>query len=218
MDRIELSVRKRHEKGKSPTRELRRNKQMPAVFYGPAQEPVMLAVKTSDLQGIVKKGSGENIILGLRIESDTGIENKTVMLKELQVDPIKDTFIHADFYEISMDKEITVELPLRFVKTPVGVAEGGIFQQVRRELTVSCLPDKLTEFIEVDVSGLGIGDSLHIEDITLPAGMVTSQEGHLAVAVVTAPSVEEEIVEEEEVMGEPVEGEPEETVTEDGSG
>jgi len=167
----------------------------------------MLAVKYSDLQGVVRHTTGENIILDLQIESDNGGDIRKVLLKELQIDPIKDTFFHADFYEISMDKEITIDIPIRLVNTPAGVIEGGVLQHVRRKITISCLPDKLVEYIDVDVSGLEIGDALHIRDIVLPEDIKTSQEDHLTIAVVQAPAViaeEEEEVEEEEV--EEVEG------------
>jgi large subunit ribosomal protein L25 len=126
-----------------------------------------------------------------------------VMLKELQTDPIKDTYIHADFYEISMDKVITVDIPVRLVNTPLGVTNGGILQHVRREITISCLPDQLIESVDVDVSELDIGDAAHISDIYLPEGIQTAQETNLTVAVVVAPTVAEEVEEEveEEIEG-----------------
>ena len=95
------------------------------------------------------------------------------MLKELLMDPIKDTCLHADFYEISMDKEITVDIPIRLINTPEGVALGGILQHIRRELTISCMPDKLVDYLELDVADLEIGDSLHIRDIELPEGITS---------------------------------------------
>ena len=207
MAQLTLSARIREKKGKGAARALRRDNQVPAIFYGPNTEPLMLAVKYPDLQGIVRHTTGKDIILDLQIESDNGGDIRKVLLKELQIDPIKDTFFHADFYEISMDKEITVDIPIRLVNTPLGVTEGGVLQHVRRKITISCLPDKLVEYIDMDVSGLEIGDALHIRDIVLPEDIKTSQEDHLTIAVVQAPAViaeEEEEVEEEEV--EEVEG------------
>jgi large subunit ribosomal protein L25 len=170
----------------------------------------MLTLEYSDLKKIMRQTAGENIILGLQIESDKGSDTKTVMLKELQTDPIKDTYIHADFYEVSMDKEITIDIPIQLINTPIGVTEGGILQHVRRELTISCLPDKLVEYIEVDVSGLDIGDSIHIEDLALPEGMRTDQEGGLTIANVMAPTVQEEEIEEVEEVEEGEEAEAKE--------
>lgn len=194
-----LSVRTRRDKGKGPARKLRNNAKIPAVFYGPKTAPVLLAVDYPELERIVKQSSGENIILDLKIETDGGTETRSVMLKELQVDPINDSLLHADFYEISMDKEITVNVPVHLLNTPVGVTDGGILQHVRRELSVSCLPDKLIEALELDVSALHIGDSLHVRDIEFPEGITSLEEDHITVAVVAAPTVmpEEEVVEEE---------------------
>jgi len=207
MAQITLSARIRKDKGKGAARKLRRADQIPAIFYGPNAKPVMLAVNYFDLQGILKETAGENIILGLEIESDSGRDTRTVILKELQTDPIKDIYFHADFHEISMDKEITVDIPIRLINSPIGVENGGILQHVRRDLACSCLPDKLVDVLELDVSGLDIGDSLHARDLELPEGITSLEEDHLTIAVVAAPTVIEEEVEEEEVEEEGVEGE-----------
>jgi large subunit ribosomal protein L25 len=159
----------------------------------------MLTVDLSDLRQILKKTTSENIILGLKIESDQGSDSRMVMLKELQTDPIKDGYIHADFYEISMDKELTIDIPVRLINTPVGVTNGGILQHVRRELTISCLPNNLIESIDVDVSELDIGESVHIENIDFPEGITSLQDGTLTVATVVAPTVPAEREEEEEI-------------------
>jgi len=110
------------------------------------------------------------------------------MVKKLMIDPVKDFCIHADFYEISMDKEITVDIPIRLVNTPIGLTNGGLLQVVRRELAISCLPDKLIDSLDIDVSGLDIGDSVHIRDIALPEGMSCVEEGDITVAIVSAPA------------------------------
>lgn len=212
MEQITLSARIRTEKGKGAARKIRRDKQIPAIFYGPGQEPVMLAVEESDLQGILRQSAGENAILGLQIESDKGSETRTVMLKEVQTDPIQDRVFHADFYEISMDKELTIDISIHLVNTPVGVTEGGILQQVKREVSVSGLPGKLVDFLEADVSGLAIGESLHLSAIEIPEGITFNEEGTLTIAVVAAPTVveePEEEVEEEEALEEGAEAEGE---------
>jgi len=200
MNQPVLAARVRNSKGKGAARKLRRNNQVPAIFYGPNSEPIMLAVDYPELKRLLARGSGENILLDLQVKSDQGTETRKVMLKELLMDPIKDTCIHADFYEISMDKEITVPVPIRLLNTPNGVSEGGILQHVRRELTISCLPDKLMDSLEVDVSALEIGDVLHVRDIELPEGTKSVDEGHLTIAIVAAPTVQVE--EEVEELGE----------------
>ena len=209
-----MTARLRQDKGKGVARKLRQNLQIPAVFYGPGTTPIMLTVDFSELDRVFKKSSGDQIIIELQIESDEGSETKMTMIKDLQIDAIKDTYLHADFYEISMDREISLEVPVRLVNIPAGVANGGILQQIRREIAISCLPDKLIDHVEVDVSELEIGDSIHVDDIDLPEGIVTTLEGQLTIAVVAAPTVAEVEEEEEEALlegEEEAEGEGEET-------
>jgi large subunit ribosomal protein L25 len=193
-----LAALARESSGKGAARKLRRADQIPAIFYGPGAQPIMLTVELSKLQGILNKAGGENVILDLEVTSDSGTETKRAMLKDLQIDPLEDTILHADFYEISMDKEITVDVSIQLVNTPVGVTNGGILQHVRRELTITCLPDNLVDSIELDVSDLDVGDSIHIRDMVLPEGITSEDEGHLTVAVVAAPTVSAEVEEEEE--------------------
>ena len=213
MDQPVLAARVRKARGKGAARKLRQKEQIPAIFYGTNTGPIMLAVDYPEFEDIVKRGRGENVILDLQIESEQGIETHRAILKELQLAHISDTFIHADFCEISMDKKITVDIPIRLVNTPIGVTNGGILQHIRRELTVSCLPDKLIDSLDVDMSDLEIGDSLHIRDIELPEGITSTEEGHLTVAIIAAPTVKVEEAEEEEIEEE-AEGEVKEEAAE----
>ena len=201
MSQVKLAARVRKTKGKGAARKLRNNNQIPAIFYGPKIEPVMLAVDYPELLRVLKESRHENVILDLEVQSDRGTETRKAMIKDLLVDPIKNTYLHADFCEISMDKEITVNVQVRLLGTPVGVTDGGILQHIRREVTISCLPDKMIDALELDVSKLTVGDSLHISDIEFPEGITSSDEGHITIAVVVAPTaeVEEEIAEEEEL-------------------
>jgi len=207
MAQVTLSARVRNTKGKGAARKLRQNKQVPAVFYGPHAAATMLSVSYSDLKTLVKSTSSENIILQLRIESEKGEETRSVMLKELQADPIKPVYYHADFYEIAMDKELTLNIALHLVGTPPGIAKGGVLQHVKRELQVSCLPGDMVESLDVDVSALDIGGAVHAKDVVLPKGIRLLGDEEETVAVVAAPAVVAEKVEEE---GEVAEAKPEE--------
>ena len=219
MEQPLLVARVRKTKGKGAAKKLRKMAQVPAVFYGPKTESVMLAVDYPELERLLKQGSSDNVILDLQVQSDQGTETYKAIIKDLLIDPVKDIYLHADFYEISMDKEITVDVPIRLVNSPVGVTEGGILQHIRRKLNISCLPDKMIDALELDVSGLAIGDSLHVEDIDLPEGIVSLEEGHLTVATVAAPTIveeeEEEVIEEELAEGEVAESEQEAESTEE---
>jgi len=215
MNDLALSARIRTETGKGAARRLRQNKQVPAIFYGPSTDPVMLTVQDIHLLQLKKAGKGENAILDLTIETDQGEVAKKVMVKELVVDPVKRCFMHADFYEISNDRELTLPIHIRLQNVPVGVLEGGgVLQQIRRELVISCFPDKLVESLEVDIAHLDVGDKLRIRDLELPEGMRTMVEGHLTVAVVNVKGA----IEEEEEAVEELEGEEGEATEEtDGS-
>ena len=219
MEQPLLVARVRKTKGKGAAKKLRNMAQIPAVFYGPKTESVMLAVDYPELERLLKQGSSDNVILDLQVQSDQGTETYKAIIKDLLIDPVKDIYLHADFYEISMDKEITVDVPIRLVNSPVGVTDGGILQHIRRKLNISCLPDKMIDALELDVSSLAIGDSLHVEDIDLPEGIVSLEEGHLTVATVAAPTIveeeEEEVIEEELAEGEVAESEQEAESTEE---
>lgn len=204
MAQYNLAASVRTGTGKEAARRIRTTKHIPAVFYGPRTAPVHLTVNTGDLQGVLKQTTRDSAIIKLEMISEGGgAQNATVMIKELQVDPLRGDYLHADFYEISMDKEITADLGVNLVGEPVGVTNGGILQTIRREITITCLPDKLIDWLDVDVSGLDVGDAVHVEDITFPEGIVPQVEGHLTVAVVAAPTIEAEAEEEaeEEIEG-----------------
>ncbi|MCF8143729.1 MAG: 50S ribosomal protein L25 [Deltaproteobacteria bacterium] len=207
MHQLTLAAQERDQKGKGAARKFRKNNQLPAIFYGPNTDPMMLAVNYHEFERITKLSGFENTILDLKITSRHGEETRKAMVKDLMMDPVKNNYLHADFYEISMDKEITVDIPIRLVNTPIGVTDGGFLQIVRRELTVSCLPDRLIDSLEIDVAGLEMGDSVHIRDIALPEGITSVEEGDLTVAVVSAPvggleGIAEEGIEEETAVSE----------------
>ena len=212
MSQVVLAARTRQDAGKAAARKLRNQGQFPAVFYGPGTEPLLLSVDQREFETLLRHTSGENLIVELQVESEPA---RQAMLKELQVHPLRRTVLHADFYEISMDREITVNLPVHLINTPVGVTNGGILETVRREITITCLPSKLVPALEADVSALDIGDALHVSDLILPEGMVSDEEGYLTVAVVSAPAVAPEEAEEEEALEEAAEG-AEETTDETG--
>lgn len=205
MAHVTLSAQVRSDKGKGAARKLRRDKRVPAVFYGPSAAATMLSVGYADLQAIIRSTTSENIILQLLIESEQGVDARSVILKELQTDSIKPVYYHADFYEIAMDKELTLDIAIHLVGTPLGIAKGGMLQQVKRELQVACLPGDMVESIQVDVSSLDVGDAVHVKDIVLPTGIRLLAEADETVAVVAVPHVaaEEAKEEVEEAEGEP---------------
>ncbi len=207
MERIELQTTVRKSTGNSPARSLRRSGHIPAVLYGPKTAPVLLSVNTKDLEQVFKQGNVFQIILNLVIQNGRKI-SKAAMVKELQTHPVSGQFIHIDFYEIDMKRQINVMVPVITKGKSVGVENGGMLNIVRRELELLCLPGDIPEAIEIDVTDLDIGDSIHIEDIPLGENIEVSADVNYTVVTVLTPKVEEEVVEEEEAELE--EGEAEE--------
>jgi len=211
---MQLGAKIRTETGKGPSRNLRSMGRLPAIFYGPEINPIMLSIDYRQIKKILKGKSAENIIFDLRIDSDEKSQSKKVMIKELQRDPVTRDYLHVDFYEIAMGKELEVDIPVHLINTPIGVSEGGILELARRGLRVSCMPEDMVDKIDIDVSGLDIGQSLHIKDIAFPPGLKSMDDENLTIATVIAPipTAEEEEVEEEEVEepeGEEIVGEKE---------
>ncbi len=213
MEQIELKATVRKNLGKGPARTLRREGKMPAVLYGPDTEPVLLAVNIRELEQIYNNYNLNQVLLNLVIEDGKTLE-KLVMVKELQAHPVSMNFLHVDFYEIAMDRKIRVDVPVVTKGKAIGVEHGGILQIVRRELEVSCLPAKLPEFIEIDITDLDIGDSVHVEEIPLEEGIEIPAEINFTVLTILSPKVEAvevEEVEEEEAEAEAGEEAPEAT-------
>jgi large subunit ribosomal protein L25 len=206
MDTVQLDGKARNKTGKGASRKLRSAGRLPAIFYGPEAEPVMLSIDYLELMKSLKGRPAENIIFDLSIDSNGRSQSKKVMIKELQMDPATRDYLHVDFCEISMGKEIEANIPIQLVNTPIGVTKGGMVEHIRRELSVVCLPKDLVDAIEIDVSGLDIGDTLHVGDIGLPPGLRSTEDEELTIATVVAPTItaEAEGVEAEEVEAEEV--------------
>jgi large subunit ribosomal protein L25 len=203
LEKLELKSKVRTTVGNGPARELRRQGSIPAVFYGPNTESILLSISTKALELVTKSANIGQLLLNLTIEGDETV-TKTAMIRELQVHPLSGNPIHVDFIEVDMASKINVSIPIVTVGKSKGVEVGGMLQLVRRELEVLCLPNEIPEFIEVDVSNLDIGDSLHVDEIELGENIENPADVNFTVITVLAPALEEE---EEEEEGEELEGE-----------
>ncbi|MDI6776632.1 MAG: 50S ribosomal protein L25/general stress protein Ctc [Syntrophales bacterium] len=197
MKASELRACIRKESGKGPARRLKREGLIPAVFYGPRTETMLLSINSSALLKLIREKE-ENVFIKLVIDDQDRKMEKFSVLKELQTNPITGRFYHADFCEISMDDKLVFDIPLHFIGKPVGIEEGGNFQHLKRELKVSCLPAVLPAFIEVDVSGLRIGDAIKVRDIKPVDGVTILDPEDAVIAMVTAPRVVAETEKEDE--------------------
>jgi large subunit ribosomal protein L25 len=180
--------------GKEASRKLRQKGLLPAICYGPKTDSVPLSLDTKELMKTV--GMGENVLIDLMIGDGNKAAQKVVVVRDLQIDPIKDQFIHVDLFEVVMDEEISVEIPVVLVGKPEGVKMGGVLEQITREVTVECLPADIPQSIEVDVSHLDIGDTIHIGDIKLGKAKVLV-DPTTTIATLVPPTVEKVVVEEE---------------------
>jgi large subunit ribosomal protein L25 len=171
----------------------------------------MLSIDNKEFEQIVKKASIGSALLKLEIKNGQ-TDARSAMVKELQTHPVTGQFLHVDFYEVDLARKINAMVPVTVTGKSQGVEDGGILQIVRRELEVFCLPTAIPEAIEVDISELEIGGSIHVKEIALPGDIELPEDVDFTVITVLAPKVEEVVVEEEELAeGEEVaeEGAPE---------
>jgi len=212
MQQIELEVSLRSEKGKGAARRIRREGKIPAVLYGRRMETFHLTLRPEDLRKILTRGARENTLIGLKVDGPGAekISNQVVMLKDVQVHPLTQSYLHADFYAVSMDVKIEVEVPVHLTGKAEGTKVGGILAQSLRELKIRCLPSDIPDSISVDVSPLKIGDSLHVRDIPPSDKYEILTDANFTLVSVTPPISEakyEEIVAAPEAEREIVEPE-----------
>ncbi|MEW6189234.1 MAG: 50S ribosomal protein L25/general stress protein Ctc [Actinomycetota bacterium] len=196
-----IGLKARHrDTGKSAAKKLRAVGEIPAVLYGEGIESCPLAVDVRDFIHLIRS-EGLNVIVKLKVEGDRG--DYTAIIKEIQRDALKDFYLHVDFQKIAMNEKISTIVPLTIVGEAPGVKEGGVLQHGLWEVEVEALPKDLPDCIEVDVSALGIGDSVRVSDLPKREGVeiLTSLE-EVLVSIVPPTAIVEEVVEEEEVAEE----------------
>lgn len=209
MERLVLTAELREGTGKGVARKLRAKGWIPAILYGPRTQPIPLTVSRKELSKALRTEAGGNVLIDLEIKDGDLSSRKVVMIKEVQYDYLGKEILHTDFYEVAMDVMVTVEVPIHLVGRPEGAKLGGILDQIRRMVEIQCLPGDIPNSIEVDVSSLKIGDSIHISDIKFEKGKILSDPGE-TIATVLAPIVEEKKAEEVAPEAAPVEEEKEE--------
>lgn len=164
MKDIVVEVSRRDYPGKNASRRLRRVGQIPGIVYGCDKEPVPVSVDPMMITDIIHSESGVNTIFRLNLSGSD--KSRHVMIKDYQVDPVEGKLLHADFLRIEMDTVIEVDVPVRLVGEAAGVkVDGGILENVIREVSVSCLPGDIPEHIDIDVTELRIGDQVSVSDL-----------------------------------------------------
>ncbi len=204
MEKPVLKAEIREGTGKELARKLRVKGFMPAIFYGPRSKSIPLVIDAKEFTKTLQTEAGENVLIELNILKGNKADRKVVMVKDIQIDPLQRTALHADLYEVAMDEMVTVEIPIHLTGKPEGTKMGGILEQIRRVIQIQSLPGDIPKGIDVDVSSLKIGDSIHIQDIQVEKVKILA-DTNFTIATVVPPVVEEEKV-VEEVVAEAAEG------------
>ena len=185
-----IAVEVRDDTGKGVARKLRAAGRIPAVLYGQDHEPVSLSLEPRTLDKLLHS-EGLNALFDL--DGSESVKGRTVLVKAVQRHPVRGDLMHADFFEIDARKTITVSVGIHLEGTPVGVSlDGGVLDHALREVELDCLPRAIPESLVLDVSQMGLGESLHVSDIPLPDGVEMRTHDELSVVSVVAPRVEEE--------------------------
>jgi large subunit ribosomal protein L25 len=189
LETLEIRVDARDNKHKRDAKRLLREGKIPGVLYGPKTQAVPLSLDKREFSSRVADLEGSHLV---RLKSESSaLSDKVALVKEMQYHPISGEVIHTDLYEVDLTAKITVNVPLHFVGKAEGVVRGGILQPIVREIEVECLPLDIPAFFEVDVSRLDIGDSVHVEELTIPEGVTAVFESNFPLVAVVPPTVEE---------------------------
>lgn len=210
-----LKATLRDEQGKSAARRMRGEGRIPAVIYGHGEETLSLSLDAHEFEMLLKRHSLDTTLIELSIEGGKKAGKVKALATEVQSHPYRPQILHVDFHQIHAGEKVTVEVPIRLVGTAAGVRAGGVLQHVLHELELECAVEVIPDTIEVDVSELEVGDSVHVADLSLPEGVEVLIDADRTVCTVAAPTVleapepEEAVAEEPELVGEEAEeGEP----------
>lgn len=211
MKTVEINAFKRTETGKNKVNKLRNNSQIPATIYG--TEPKSLTISANDAHKLYQLRH-DNFLVKLNIDEK---EQKDALLKNIQLNPVKNNVIHLDFLELVKGKSIVMKVPIELLGSPIGLKLGGITEHFLWEITIECLPKDIPEHITADISQLNIGDSIHISDLQIPSEVKILDKPEQVIVTIGLPTGMVEEKEEEVVEGEEeatAEGEEKEGKTE----
>ena len=181
-----LSASSRRDVGKGVARTLRRNGQIPGVIYGHHREAQPLAISERDFDKLQQTVAIESTVIELSIDGRAA----RTLIREIQRHPFKRQVLHVDFQELVAGEKVTVKIPIHLIGTAAGLKDGGIMDQVMRELEIEVDPVNIPPHVDVDVSAMVIGDSIHLSDIKLPEGVTVLDDENSTVAVLGAPREE----------------------------
>lgn len=185
-----LTVKLRSNIGSGFAKKARRGGTIPAICYGGGKDPVNLHVVPAELQKSLDPKKGRNTLLRLNVEGTK--DTLTVLVKDAQRHPLRGDLVHVDFLRVQLDKPVKATVPLHLVGKAEGVKAGGQMHQVYRTIDLLSLPDKIPTHIDLDVTALNIGQSIHVADVKMPEGVKAALPGTVTLCVVTAIKEEKE--------------------------
>ena len=204
-----LAAQTRDRAGKGIARALRREKRVPAVVYGDNKEPVLISLSSRDVEVEYHKAHMYTTLCDMKIDN----EKAMVLARDVQLDPVTDQVIHVDFLRVTKKTKIAVQVPVHFINQDQceGLQRKGVLNVVRHEVELMCSATHIPEFVELDMTGFVIGDSLKLSNVNLPDDALSTADRDITIATIVAPRVEEEpeVAEEGEEgeEGEAAEGE-----------
>jgi len=200
-----LVVTKRVRLGKGGSKKVREEGRIPAILYGKGSEPIPLIIDPSELKTALDTDAGINTLLELKIKEEDNETTKLTFLRDVQYNHITSMPVHFDFQELQMDKRIRIKVPVRITGRSKGVKEGGILEEIIRDIEVECLPGDIPNSFDLDVTELDLNHSLHVFDIKVDEKVEILNDPKSPIVNVIIPKAVEEEVEEIEEITEEVE-------------
>lgn len=207
-DNLSLSASRRETRGKGNSRKMRRAGFVPGVVYGREMAPITISVPARELLHILRLPDFETELIDMKIDDGDSMD---VLIKEAQLDHVGQRLLHIDFFRIRRGQKVIVDVPIVTAGIAVGVKAGGLLQHNMRMAKIRCLPRNLIHEIEVDITSLELGDSVHVRDLDLPEGIeILEEQRRTVVTILARKGKEDELEKEEEAAeGETAEGKAE---------
>ncbi len=191
MAMVEMAAVRRRDSGKEVNRKRLAQGVVPGVIYGKGVETRSLSFNRKELEKFLAAARTGTVVVKMKVDDSGTPSESFAVLKEVQSNPLTDKVVHVDFYEVALGQKFRLDIPLRVKGKAAGAELGGILELVFRSIEVECTPDNVPEFIEVDVSALGLGQAIHLGDLTFPQGVVpVEKDVKITIAACQAPKAE----------------------------
>lgn len=189
MHQKEITVELRSRTGKNAARQMRASGQLPGIVYGKGIEPIPVTLSPKELAAAISGEGGQNTLL--TVKGGGALDGSMVIVADLLKNPIKRTLLHVDLHKLDMNAKVKVHVPVRLVGAAAGVKEGGMLDFCLHSVDVECLPTQIPEHIDVDVTNLAIGHSIHVSDLKLESGVKIMIDGRASIVSILGKAKEE---------------------------